>query len=399
MAKSNQLGFSTRCVHAGQEPDPTTGAVMMPIYATSTYVQQSPGVHKGYDYARTKNPDPHGVRALHRRSRRRQRSALPSPRDWPRSPPCSNASITARISSPSTISMAARAGCSSACASARRTRGELSSISPMPARSKPRSARTRASSGSRRRPIRCSSSSISNGVAAIAKRARHLDRRRQHLRQPLCAAAARARLRSRGAFDHQISQRPFRHGRRRARWSATMRSCGERLKFLQNAVGAIQGPFDSFPRAARPQDAGAAHGAPLRARRSRSREWLEAASQGAPRVLSRPAEPSAARARQAADARLRRHDLGRARRRRSTARRFLERCQLFALAESLGGVESLIEHPALMTHGSVPADVRATLGIGDDAGAALGRHRGCRRPDRRSRGGAGLRLRTGFLPI
>src|SRR5438270_6361609 len=52
----NQLEFATRCVHAGQEPDPTTGAVMMPIYTTSTYVQQSPGVHKGYDYARTKNP-------------------------------------------------------------------------------------------------------------------------------------------------------------------------------------------------------------------------------------------------------------------------------------------------------------------------------------------------------
>src|SRR6266699_331895 len=56
MTKSNQLHFATRCIHAGQEPDPTTGAVMMPIYTTSTYVQQSPGVHKGYDYARTKNP-------------------------------------------------------------------------------------------------------------------------------------------------------------------------------------------------------------------------------------------------------------------------------------------------------------------------------------------------------
>src|SRR6202030_1577391 len=56
MPKSNQLDFSTRCVHAGQEPDPTTGAVMMPIYTTSTYVQQSPAVHKGYDYARTRNP-------------------------------------------------------------------------------------------------------------------------------------------------------------------------------------------------------------------------------------------------------------------------------------------------------------------------------------------------------
>src|SRR3954451_25304018 len=54
--QKNQLDFATRCVHAGQEPDPTTGAIMMPIYTTSTYVQQSPGVHKGYDYARTKNP-------------------------------------------------------------------------------------------------------------------------------------------------------------------------------------------------------------------------------------------------------------------------------------------------------------------------------------------------------
>src|SRR5436190_20312271 len=56
MSQKNQLDFSTRCVHAGQEPDPTTGAVMMPIYATSTYAQQSPGVHKGYDYARSQNP-------------------------------------------------------------------------------------------------------------------------------------------------------------------------------------------------------------------------------------------------------------------------------------------------------------------------------------------------------
>ena len=56
MSKSNRLDFATRCIHAGQEPDPTTGAVMMPIYATSTFVQQSPGVHKGFDYARTKNP-------------------------------------------------------------------------------------------------------------------------------------------------------------------------------------------------------------------------------------------------------------------------------------------------------------------------------------------------------
>ncbi|MCQ3943926.1 MAG: cystathionine beta-lyase, partial [Alphaproteobacteria bacterium] len=56
MSRPNRSGFATRCVHAGQAPDPTTGAVMMPIYATSTYAQESPGVNKGYEYARTHNP-------------------------------------------------------------------------------------------------------------------------------------------------------------------------------------------------------------------------------------------------------------------------------------------------------------------------------------------------------
>src|ERR1700731_3608024 len=51
-----QHEFATRAIHAGQEPDPTTGAIMTPIYATSTYVQESPGKHKGYDYARSINP-------------------------------------------------------------------------------------------------------------------------------------------------------------------------------------------------------------------------------------------------------------------------------------------------------------------------------------------------------
>ena len=50
------LGFATRAIHAGQSPDPTTGAVMPPIYAVSTYAQESPGVHKGYEYSRTQNP-------------------------------------------------------------------------------------------------------------------------------------------------------------------------------------------------------------------------------------------------------------------------------------------------------------------------------------------------------
>ena len=54
--KKNKQGFETRAIHAGQEPDPTTGAIMTPIYTSSTYVQESPGVHKGYDYSRSTNP-------------------------------------------------------------------------------------------------------------------------------------------------------------------------------------------------------------------------------------------------------------------------------------------------------------------------------------------------------
>ena len=54
--KKNKKGFDTRAIHAGQEPDPTTGAIMTPIYTSSTYVQESPGVHKGYDYSRSINP-------------------------------------------------------------------------------------------------------------------------------------------------------------------------------------------------------------------------------------------------------------------------------------------------------------------------------------------------------
>src|SRR5690349_7012422 len=54
--KTKLLRFATRAIHAGQEPDPSTGAVMPPIYVTSTYAQSSPGVHKGYDYSRTRNP-------------------------------------------------------------------------------------------------------------------------------------------------------------------------------------------------------------------------------------------------------------------------------------------------------------------------------------------------------
>ena len=138
----------------------------------------------------------------------------------------------------------------------------------------------------------------------------------------------------------------------------------DRLKFLQNAVGAIQGPFDSFL---------ALRGLKtlsLRMERHSSSalkiaQWLERH----PKV-SRVFYPGLPSHKQHALAKKQMRAFGgmisaELKGTLDDARRFLERCELFALAESLGGVESLIEHPALMTHGSVPPEVRAQLGIGD----------------------------------
>jgi cystathionine gamma-lyase len=144
----------------------------------------------------------------------------------------------------------------------------------------------------------------------------------------------------------------------------TNREIEDRLRFLQNAVGGISGPFDSFLalrglktlalRMARHSENGLSIA-----------EWLER-RKGVHRVLypGLPSHPQHAIARRQMTAfggmvtvALDRDLAG--------TKRFLERVRLFALAESLGGVESLIEHPALMTHGSLPPQHRETIGISD----------------------------------
>jgi cystathionine beta-lyase/cystathionine gamma-synthase len=138
----------------------------------------------------------------------------------------------------------------------------------------------------------------------------------------------------------------------------------ERMTFLQNAVGAIQGPFDSFL---------ALRGLKTLALRMerhctsalRIAQWLERHPKVRrvyyPGLASHPQHALAKKQMRAFGGMISADLAGTL----DDAKAFLERCQLFALAESLGGVESLIEHPALMTHGSVPPEVRATLGIGD----------------------------------
>jgi cystathionine beta-lyase/cystathionine gamma-synthase len=138
----------------------------------------------------------------------------------------------------------------------------------------------------------------------------------------------------------------------------------DKMRFLQNAVGAIQGPFDSFL-ALRGLKTLALRMERHCASALKIAAWLERH----PKVR-RVFYPGLASHPQHALAKKQMHGFGgmisaELAGTLDDSRRFLERCRLFALAESLGGVESLIEHPALMTHGSVPTDVRATLGIGD----------------------------------
>src|SRR2546429_2118237 len=109
-----EQGFATRAIHAGQQPDPTTGAVMTPIYATSTYVQESPGKHKGYDYARSINP----TRLAYEKCIADLESGSegshlhPAWLRWRQRLSCSTA---ARTASPVTIFTAARFDCSIRC--------------------------------------------------------------------------------------------------------------------------------------------------------------------------------------------------------------------------------------------------------------------------------------------
>ena len=362
MTSPQNLDFATRCVHAGQEPDPTTGAVMMPIYATSTYVQQSPGVHKGYDYARTQNPT--------RMAFERCVADLEGG-----SAAFAFASGLAAIATTlecldhgsHVIAVDDLYGGSRRLFERVRKRSagfemtylDLTDSARLEAAIRPNTRLVWVET-----PTNPTLKLIDLGrVSAIA---------RQH---GILAAAD-------NTFASPFVQRPLEHGFDLVVHSTTKYLNGhsdmvggvavvgdnaelcERLKFLQNAVGAIQGPFDSFL---------ALRGLKTLALRMERHcasaltiaQWLERHPKVRrvyyPGLPSHPQHALATKQMRAFGGMISADLAGTL----NDARRFLERCRLFALAESLGGVESLIEHPALMTHGSVPPEVRATLGIGD----------------------------------
>jgi len=357
--------FATRVIHAGQAPDPSTGAIMPPIYATSTYVQSSPGVHKGLDYGRSHNP----TRWAFERCVADLESGATA---------CAFASGLAAIS---TVLELVDAG-AHVVASDDLYGGTFRLFE----RVRRRSANIDftfvdlANLDAVRAAIRPETKMLwvetpSNPLLKLADLAALAQIAREH---GLIAVAD-------NTFASPFVQRPLELGfdivvhsttkylnghsdviggvaivggdDRQAEWR-------ERLTFLQNAVGAIAGPFDSFL---------ALRGVKTLALRMERHNrnalalalWLETQPKIARvRYPGLPSHP------QHALAKKQMHGFGGMvsldlKTDLAGTRRFLEAVKIFSLAESLGGVESLIEHPAIMTHATIPAATRATLGIGD----------------------------------
>ncbi len=358
----NRLAFSTRTVHGGQSHDPTTGAVMVPIYATSTYAQQSPGVHKGFEYARSQNP----TRFAFERAVADLESGTAA---------FAYASGLAAIAN---VFELLDAG-----AHIVATDDIYGGTFRLLERVRKRSAGLQVSF--------VDFTDLAAVEAAIRPETRMLwvETPTNPLLRVVDLAAVAALARRRGivavadnTFCSPYIQRPLELGIDLVVHSVTKYLNGhsdmvggvvvvgenadlrDRLKFLQNAVGAISGPFDSFL---------ALRGLKTLALRMERHSqnglkiarWLEARPDVRrvlyPGLESHP-QHEVAKAQMHAFGGMISVELDRD---LAGTKRFLEQTRLFALAESLGGVESLIEHPALMTHGSIPQEKRAAIGISD----------------------------------
>ncbi len=357
--------LATRVIHGGQSPEPATGAVMPPIFATSTFRQESPGVHKGLDYGRSHNPtrwalercvaDIEGGRAAFAFA-----SGLAAIAAVLELLPAGAHIVAGDDMYGGTYRLFERVRRDSAGLSF--TYVDLSDPDALAAAIKPETRMVWVETPT-------------NPMLKLAD---------------LTAIAGICHARGiisvcDNTFASPINQRPLAHGFDIVVHSTTKYMNGhsdviggvavvgagdaqtglaEKLGFIQNAVGAIQGPFDSFLVLRGIKTLA------LRVERSNANamllaSWLEQQPQVRkvfyPGLESHP---------QHALARHQMHgyggivsidldtDI-------AGARRFLEACEVFTLAESLGGVESLIEHPALMTHATIPPEQRAELGIGD----------------------------------
>ncbi len=361
-SRPNRPRFATRAIHAGQSPDPSTGAIMPPIYATSTYVQESPGVHKGYEYSRSQNPTRMAYeRCIADLEGGAQGYAFAS------GMAATSTALELLDSGDHVIAMNDLYGGTYRLFENVRKRSaglnfsfvDLSDRGALEAAVRPETKMIWVET-----PTNPLLTLVDlEAVAAFARK-----------RGILCVAD--------NTFASPWVQRPIEQGFDMVMHSATKYLNGhsdmvggilvvradedlaQRLAYLHNAVGGVQGPFDSFL-ALRGLKTLALRMERHCANAQAVAEYLEG-QPGVERVYypglaSHPQHPLAQRQMDAFGGMVTAVLKGGL----STARRFLERVEIFALAESLGGVESLIEHPAIMTHASIPAEIRAELGIGD----------------------------------
>jgi cystathionine gamma-lyase len=355
--------FATRVIHGGQRPDPLTGAVMTPIYATSTYVQSSPGVHQGYDYARSRNPT---------------RDAL-------------QAAVANLEGGGTGFAFASGMAASATLLELLDAGSHIIAMHDLYGGS------YRLFENVRKRSAGHTVSFVDLTDLQALEAAIRPDTRLVWVESPtnpllklvdLTAVAALARSRRLisvcdNTFATPFIQRPLEHGFDIVVHSTTKYLNGhsdaiggaavvregsdlsERVAYLQNAVGGVPGPFDSFLtlrgiktlalRMERHCSNALAIAQFLEQHRGIERVYY-------PGLASHPQHALALRQMQGGFGGIVTAVL---RGGLPAARRALERCRLFALAESLGGVESLIEHPGIMTHSSLPEATRRALGIND----------------------------------
>ena len=361
MSDKKKQQFATRTIHAGQSPDPSTGAIMPPIYATSTYVQSSPGVHQGYEYSRTQNP----TRMAYERCIADLESGTHG-FAFASGMAATGTLLELIDSGDHVIAMDDLYGGTRRLFSGVRTRSagldfsyvDLSDLDQVESAFK---------DNTRMVWIETPTNPLLKivDIKAVAKLAR----------------AKGSIVVVDNTFATPYLQRPLELGADIVMHSATKfinghsdmvggivatadEELAEQLGYLQNSIGSVAGPFDSFLalRGVKTLD--------VRMQRHcesalRIAEWLEQDdridSVLYPGLQSHPQHALAARQMSGFGGIVTFFIKGDI----ENARAFLESCEVFALAESLGGVESLVDHPAIMTHASVPEKERAKLGIDD----------------------------------
>ena len=352
-------GIGTRAIHAGQRPEPLAGAIMTPVYLTSTYVQDGLGKHKGYEYARSRNPT--------REALERNVAALEGARHG-----FAFASGTACVDS---LMKLFKAGDHVVCGE--NVYGGTFRLFD----------RLLQNFGleftyvDTRDPNRIEEACRTPTVAVLIETPTNpLMRLTDISAAAEIAHRAGALLIVDNTFATPVLQRPFTHGADIVFHSTTKYLNGHsdmiggiallndddlaaRIQFIQNAAGAVPGPFDCWLALRGTKTLHlrvAAHDANGR----QVATWL-ANKIGVERVIypglaSHP-QHQLARSQMCGFGGMITVEMGS----KDAAARVLERTRIFSLAESLGGVESLISHPATMTHASVPPDRRAALGITD----------------------------------